>query len=55
MIHENWKSSGGGWKMRLAKMEIRSGGFANFQPGSRHRKHPPELPRGREKALLLRV
>lgn len=51
MIHENWKSSGDGWKMQPAKMEIRPGGFANFQPGSRHRKHPPKLPRGRKKAL----
>ena len=49
MIHENWKSSGIGWKMRPAKMEIRPGGFANFQPGSRHQKRPPKLPRGREK------
>lgn len=50
VIHKNWKSSGTGWKMRPAKMEIRPGGFANFQPGSRHRKHPPELPAGREKS-----
>lgn len=44
MIHENWKSSGGGWKMRPAKMEIWPGLSANFQPGSRHRKHPQKLP-----------
>ena len=49
MIHKNWKSSGGGWKMRPEKMEIRPGLSANFQPGSRHRKHPPELPAEREK------
>lgn len=49
MIHKNWKSSGAGWKKRPAKMEIRPGGFANFQPGSRHQKRPPKLPRGREK------
>lgn len=49
MIHKNWKSSGTGWKMRPTKMEIRPGLSANFQPGSRHRKHPPKLPRGREK------
>lgn len=49
MIHENWKSSGTDWKMRPAKMEIRPGLSANFQPGSRHRKHPPELPAEREK------
>lgn len=49
MIHEKWKSSGGGWKMRPAKMEIRPGLSANFQSGSRHRKRPPKLPRGREK------
>ena len=49
MIHKNWKSSGGGWKMRPAKMEIGPGLSANFQPGSRHRKHPPELPAEREK------
>lgn len=48
-IHKNWKSSGGGWKMRPAKMEIRPGLSANFQPGSRHRKHPRKLPAGREK------
>lgn len=52
MIHKNWKLSGTGWKMRPAKMEIRPGLSANFQPGSRHRKHPPELSRGRKKALL---
>ncbi len=55
MIHKNWKSSGTGWKMRPAKMEIQLGGFANFQPGSRHWKHPPELPAEREKGPLLRV
>lgn len=49
MIHENWKSSGTGWKMRPAKMEIGPGLSANFQPGSRHRKHPPELPAERKK------
>lgn len=49
MIHKNWKSSGGGWKKRPAKMEIGPGLSANFQPGSRHRKHPPELPAEREK------
>lgn len=49
MIHKNWKSSGTGWKMRPTKMEIRPGLSANFQPGSRHRKRPPKLPRGREK------
>lgn len=50
VIHKNWKSSGTGWKMWPAKMEIRPGLSANFQPGSRHRKHPPELPAGREKS-----
>lgn len=49
MIHKNWKSSGGGWKMRPAKMEIGPGLSANFRPSSRHRKHPPELPAEREK------
>ena len=49
MIHEKWKSSGGGWKMRPAKMEIRPGLSANFQSGSRHRKRPPKLPGEREK------
>ena len=42
--HKNWKSSGTGWKMRPAKMEIWPGLSANFQPGSRHRKHPQKLP-----------
>lgn len=55
MIHKNWKSSGGGWKKRPAKMEIRPGLSANFQPGSRHRKHPPKLPRGRKKTPLPSV
>lgn len=50
MIHKNWKSSGGGWKKRLTKMEIRPGLSANSRPGSRHRKHPQKLPRGREKS-----
>lgn len=55
MIHKNWKSSGGGWKKRPAKMEIWPGLSANFQPGSRHRKHPPKLPRGRKKTPLPSV
>ena len=55
MIHENWKSSGGGWKIRPAKMEIRPGLSANFQPGSRHRKHPRSCPQDGKKALLLCV
>lgn len=55
MIHENWKSSGTGWKMRPAKMEIRPGLSANFQPGSRHRKHPRSCPQNGKKALLLCV
>lgn len=49
MIHENWKSFGTDWKMRPAKMEIRPGLSANFQPGSRHQKHPQSCPQDGKK------
>ena len=49
MIHKNWKSSGTGWKMQPAKMEIGPGISANFQPGSRHRKHPRSCPQNGKK------
>lgn len=52
MIHENWKLSVTDWKMRPAKMEIGPGLSANFQPGSRHRKHPRSCPQNGKKALL---
>lgn len=41
--------------MRPAKMEIQPELSANFQPGSRHRKHPQSCPGDGKKALLLCV
>ena len=55
MIHKNWKSSGGGWKMRPGKWKFGRGFLPISSPAADTGNTPRSCPQNGKKALLLCV
>lgn len=51
MIHKNWKSSGGGWKMRPEKWKFGRGFLPISSPAADTENTPQKLPTERKNAL----